>query len=403
MRRVGFGTAAFAVLFLACVGDSGGSLTTPDAGDASGAQVQDGATEDVSVQDGGQDVAPPTCDAGTTFCGSSCVDLQSSADHCNGCGHSCGGGSCTAGVCAPITRVSGLAASDFAVDGSVLVFTANNLVQSCSVDGPCAGAGLKKLADFTGANPSGTGAIAAASGSFAFAGNTDGNARLYACPLATGCATLTSKGSSMAGYPTIVASTQNATTYGVYVHNPMVGIQGFTCVSGTCGTLSVISPKTEAAGLLGASAAEVYYASAVGGAVYRCPVNAYPCVGVPFMAPSALSFAVSGADRYLRFVTAQGRSAIGHCPATGCPGGNNQPTVVWQTLGSILTIAADGDEVFWAEEGGGGSQIRACKRGVNCNLPRDLAKFSISPTKMIVTPKSVLWLDTNGDIVSLAR
>ena len=66
------------------------------------------------------------------------------------------------------------------------------------------------------------------------------------------------------------------------------------------------------------------------------------------------------------------------------------------------TFAADGTEIFWAESGGSGNLIRSCKMGT-CGNPRDLATFAITPTKMLVTPKSLLWIDTNGDIVALAR
>ncbi|MFO0663465.1 MAG: hypothetical protein U0174_05910 [Polyangiaceae bacterium] len=401
MRKLGVGIAALGLAFLACVADSGGSRTS--ASDAAtsadtGVVIQsDGSVQDSSPQDSGV-----SCEPGKTPCGAACVDLQTSGDHCNACGHSCGGGTCVAGACKPVPRVMGQAAHDFAIDGNILVFTAGNFVQSCSVDGPCAGAGLKKLADFTAVNPGGTGVIAAASGSFDFAGNTDGNARLYDCPLATGCTTLVSKGTSMAGFPIIRSVTRSSTSYSVYAHNPMTGILGFTCTSGVCGALALAAAKTEAANLLGLSATKVYYSATTGGAVYSCPIDSFPCTGTAFMATPALSFAVTGAQRYLRFTTPQGRSAIGHCPEAGCPGGNNQPSIVWQTIGQIESFTADEDEIFWAETGGGGNLIRSCKRGA-CALPRDLAPFAVTPTKMIVTPKSLFWIDTNGDVVSLAR
>jgi hypothetical protein len=47
--------------------------------------------------------AAVTCDAGLTGCGSACADLGTSPDNCAKCGHSCGGGKCTAGVCQPAT------------------------------------------------------------------------------------------------------------------------------------------------------------------------------------------------------------------------------------------------------------------------------------------------------------
>jgi hypothetical protein len=302
--------------------------------------------------------------------------------------------------------VTGRAVTDFAIDGSELVFTAGDLVQSCASAGPCAGAGLKKLADFTGANPAGTGVIAAASGAIAFAGNTDGNARLYDCPLATGCpVNVVSKGVSMAGFPTVVTVPQNANTRVVYARAPMSGIQGYSCTGGVCTGLALAVSRDIASDLLAASPTELFYTAAAGGAVFRCPGNTFPCTGVAFMAPQARELAVTGDQRYILYTTPQGRAAIGRCPATGCPGGMNAPTMLWQTISDILTIAADGDEVFWAESGGGGIMLRGCRAGAggNCNLPRDLAQLAIAPSKIIATPKFLFWRDTSGEILALAR
>jgi hypothetical protein len=52
--------------------------------------------------------APLACMNGQTVCGQSCVDLQSSADNCLSCGHSCGPGACAQAQCQPYPMVGSL-------------------------------------------------------------------------------------------------------------------------------------------------------------------------------------------------------------------------------------------------------------------------------------------------------
>lgn len=77
---------------------------------------------------GGGGGGPQPIDCGAlSACGVTCVDLQTSADHCGACGHGCGLGSCVAGACVcettPATVTSCGAASspecaDTATDGA---------------------------------------------------------------------------------------------------------------------------------------------------------------------------------------------------------------------------------------------------------------------------------------------
>lgn len=52
-------------------------------------------------RDAGSTDAPIECDAGSTQCGPTCVDLGTSPAHCGACGHACGEGEqCAGGACA---------------------------------------------------------------------------------------------------------------------------------------------------------------------------------------------------------------------------------------------------------------------------------------------------------------
>lgn len=83
--------------------------------DAGGTPEEDGATPndgDAPSQDGGSHDTgpppPPACEAPSTACGSSCVDLQTSDDHCGKCDRSCGGAGCDKGTCKPVDLLDGL-------------------------------------------------------------------------------------------------------------------------------------------------------------------------------------------------------------------------------------------------------------------------------------------------------
>ena len=78
--------------------DGGGGTTGGDGGGSGGDGGPDGMAKDVPTDGGGD--ASISCSQGKTACGGSCVDLQSSQNHCGECGNSCGtDGVCLSGSC----------------------------------------------------------------------------------------------------------------------------------------------------------------------------------------------------------------------------------------------------------------------------------------------------------------
>ncbi len=79
------------------------------------------------------------CASGETMCGASCVSLQGTdANNCGACGHGCLGGTCSAGVCQPVTIVPGASLSEVVVDSTDVYFVGAGQVLSCPLTGGCA-------------------------------------------------------------------------------------------------------------------------------------------------------------------------------------------------------------------------------------------------------------------------
>ena len=80
----------------------------PDGGNPDGPSTVDGSSDGP-----GTDTAPPlACKAGEVKCvvENVCAVLATNVDNCGKCGHSCGGGTCKAGVCAPFKLYDGAVA-----------------------------------------------------------------------------------------------------------------------------------------------------------------------------------------------------------------------------------------------------------------------------------------------------
>jgi hypothetical protein len=105
--------------------------------------AQDGAAFDTASPSGGDagggnDAASPSegggdetlaCPAPQVVCGAGsnqvCADLNTSSGHCGACGHSCGGGMCAQGRCAPALVYQGTTVGPIAMDLNDVFFESN--------------------------------------------------------------------------------------------------------------------------------------------------------------------------------------------------------------------------------------------------------------------------------------
>lgn len=124
-----------------------------------------------------------TCSDGLTLCGDTCVDTQGSGTQCGACGHSCGGGQCSGGLCQPFPAASGFTAVHaIAASPSGIIISADNDVSLCANPSGCSAATLKTIK----AGVSQLNDVTVAGTDVYFDGNVGDSEIVYRCPIA-GC------------------------------------------------------------------------------------------------------------------------------------------------------------------------------------------------------------------------
>ena len=110
--------------------DGGSDGPLPDAGEdgeVDGSLDAPPDTIDGGDAGGESDAKPPVvCPPGLTNCSDVCVDVGTSAANCGGCGHDCQGGTCSEGVCQPVSLGTTAALDhpgDIQIDSTNIYFT----------------------------------------------------------------------------------------------------------------------------------------------------------------------------------------------------------------------------------------------------------------------------------------
>ena len=398
--------------FVACVGENAPLESSPDAStqpgeDASSADaaqpVEDASTTDATqpTEDAAVD-APLTCEGGTVACATSCVDLQSDREHCGGCGHSCGGGVCDAGICQPFTVTEGLKQlHDVAFDAEYLYFTYDNVVQRCAKGSSCAGAERQTLADFSGQDDDGTGEIEVADGRVAFIGGTNGTSKWYACPVA-GCASLSSMRAARDGFDALVAG---GTTFHALPRSS--GLATTSCTQEGCSVGSTRVPYANVRTPLAASSDAVYYAARVDSAIVglaRCANGEASC------ALGSTATLVTNVKTVQKLVATStrlfflwpggpsGGSRIGHCPLAGCADAG-APSRVRDSINDWHDLTAHEDTVVWLDEAG---KLNSCTVD-GCAAPRQLADGLTQASGFVDDGRFVYWLENAGVFTPTGR
>ena len=124
MRTFSIGSAALFGVVVAC---GGADVTLDgDGGGGDGSTDGGGGNDVVTTNDAPADVPIVSCDGGLTSCGGKCVDTQSDANNCGGCGVVCNT-QCTAGICPLIGPNCGDAGIQPANDQACLTIDSANV------------------------------------------------------------------------------------------------------------------------------------------------------------------------------------------------------------------------------------------------------------------------------------
>jgi hypothetical protein len=371
----------------ACVGsDPDLGPSTSDAGDAAVAvdtgtnpPVPDAST---SVDSGGDSGA---CTQGK-LCGTTCVDTDTSAENCGACGHSCGGGKCNAGFCAPVVVASSVAQPlGVAVAGGSAFWLRNGAVERCAVTG-CTGAPTSITSDVVigAAQPRGTTIVSDGNQvAWIATGNASGNGRdVFQCGV-SGCLNgfppKTSTGLTDA--PTQIA-VEGSTLFAA--QNTGAARQGPISTLVLTGTgLGSDVPTGIAADSTHLYIAGVAQSSA---GVDRCTrAGTGPCTGTTRLFVGATYIAVGGG-----FVFATSAEGIKKCATAGCGG---TATLVSTTDKAAAAIAASSTFAAWVNSGSttvADGTVRVCALP-DCVAPRTIATGQDQPVAVTIADGFVYW------------
>lgn len=408
--------AAAGVLGIAsCVGDdpAPGGAGGGDAGGCIGDQPEacGPSCERCAVPRGGRAACESgqckkVCDAtGTSqLCGEDCVDTAIDPNHCGGCGRSCGGAACRAGLCEPAKLTTALPdVRDFDVDGSALVLGFGDKVLSCALPDGCPSAAQQKgvASGYAQGGPLWTTA-----GDVFFTGLAANVHGVFRCTVATGCP-------QVAGSLTPVQSSADAPVGLAFRGGQAVwtrrtpgdnGDEIYACALPACAPASILlvrsGLKDEVGPVLAlaADASTVFYGVEMAGIVASWAVRACPlaegCTPTTVVsAPGAVrGIAVVGQQLFV----ANAQSGVRVSLLTG----KNDADFATDGAG-ITDLAADEGGVYWTNAAKG--TVNRCPlAGCSGQLPELIATDQANARRLRLTATHVYWL-TDGGIKSLPR
>jgi Stigma-specific protein, Stig1 len=355
MPRFSFTSPAWTLALLpwlcasvACVSDEPAQAgrPLPDSGTTVGNDASN-----VSDAGGALDAVANKCAAPEVSCGGMCVDTRTAPQHCGRCDRSCGGGTCSAGVCSAATvreNIEGL--MGFAIEGTQMYFTQNNfgppeqnLVFSCATDA-CAGAStqLATMAYQTLGIEVNSGFIY-----FESAGNKGTQRQaIFRCPVA-GCpespvAVISATSGSIDGF--------RAFSESVIANTSDQGLLDAECIMGVCKSSRTIVAKP--VGAFTFDLDRIYFGDQTGGMnqLKSCLRSQVPCVDRTLVSTSPVKGAIALAQDLLFFIStvAANASIVAACPLTGGCGAT--PAQLTKVFAPIENLAADAAGIYWTSD-----------------------------------------------------
>lgn len=382
-----------------------------------GSTTPDGSTGSDGSMPGVDAAKPLMCMPDETKCVAQgvCAVLAMNADNCGACGHSCGGGKCTGGVCAPAK-----------------IF-----------DAPPGDAGTTQI-----------GPIAVGHGLSFFFATTDGNEdnRLYSCPVATGCTTppkqlvvrqytINAINSVNAATLTFIsAPTQTTEREMIYACSPNGcpgtpisftgdGLNGIesrlaangdklfyslggsgpgvaTCMNGMCATPTALgNGMTKGTHGFAVDATNIYFVDSVsrGSTIARCAQTDTTCVPTPVVSGDQSSVqSVAAFNGKLYWIT-PGRDGfvegkLFSCDLPGCAtsklltGGLDLSPINSNTI-PLEELYVDVSGAYWFTKA---NKLQRCSLPDCMGGPHDFAGPLLQPHSLVADDQFVYWAETSA-------
>jgi hypothetical protein len=337
----------------------------------------------------------PTCQlidklACATTCGTSlCVDLDTSAKNCGVCGHDCLGGTCSGGICQPMTlaALSGSEAPGIAVDATNVYWTDQGTGTNFTgflKSVPKAGGTVVTLASSLTVP-----VLATVGGGNVFwsAGADPGGDAIFSIPSAGGTASTLVNDNNVVD---IVADNNN-----VYWVDQSNGVQQAPVAGGTP---KVLAPTQGSGSAIATDGTNVYWADGASFSsmtIAKVPIGGTSVTkltsGLGFISPGGL--ATDGTNVYWIETNPSGTARIGSVPVAGGSPTTSSLTAPPLTGGAV--IAVDSSNFYWAVYGSG-SLMRAQLPVSNANPGTVMASTSVVSEQLVVDATAVYWNSSTG-------
>lgn len=392
---------------VACVGgnpEPTPALNTIDGPDATTTTPGGGSSGTTPVEAGTD--SGPSCAPGQQVCGASCVDTNTSAQHCGTCDRDCGGTTCSAGACAALTIQDGLATAPYGVTAvaSRVFWVRDGAVEAKAGDGSTVGAATSISTDVV--RPATiTGTTIVAEGSFvAWLARNEGDNAVFTCS-AVGCGGSWPKVGTSGSSLVQLALSGNR----LFATPTFPGGAVRTCAMGQCfdaGFVGLAGSGVDPGVGIAANATDVYFTAGgdpTSGGTIRCPVEGCPS---PISARTRL-FAngelLALAGSVLVATTTDGTvvscDAVNGCAGTAKLLAANQPNVV--------ALVADTNNVYFAISGSTTSptgEIRTCALPDCTGGARVLVPAQAQPVSLAIDGGFLYWANAglNGQAPTTA-